>query len=144
MAGRKKGSKSKSAWLRKLLAEKKDRSFADVEGLWKIEGDGSKLTPTLFYQVRSKAGFATKRDGKKRGRKPTAAKTSAKRGVGRPRKTETVRGVARTTDAADPSAAYIHLEKALEGFIGWAAAIGDKQLSESLRHSMRIVGSRLI
>ena len=121
MAGRKAGSPNRSEFIRKHLSAKPEAKLSDVNDAWKKAGNSGELTATLFYQVKSKAGFVRgrgKRGGARRGRPPASA-SSAPGG-------------------------YLAIEQALDGLIATAVRLGDDRLATDLRSARRHASVKLV
>ena len=130
MAGRKAGSPSRSEFIRKQLAAKPEAKLAEVNEAWKKAGNSGDITATLFYQVKSKAGHAKPRTGKRRGRPP-----------GRPAGSV---AVASSPARSHGGGSYLSIEATLDSLIATAESLGDRTLADSLRTTRRVVSAKLV
>lgn len=126
----KSGRPNRSEFIRQHLSQNPGAKLADVNQAWKKAGNSGSLTPTLFYQVKSKAGFAKRRRGRRPGR-PAGRPTG--RGPGRPPRVMQAGG-----------SDYAAIEESLDALIATATNLGDVRLASDLRAARRHASAKLV
>lgn len=120
MARKKRGEgPNKSEFIRGILNQNSGAKLGDVNEAWKAAGHSGLITPTLYYQVKSKLGLTK---GRKRRR----------------------RRVATESKGPSPADAYLAIERELDHLVAKAAGLGDQRLAEAIRTARRRASSKLI
>lgn len=127
MAAKRRGDEpSRSGFIRDQLGKNPKLSLKELIQAWKDGGNTGTITPTLFYQVRSKLGLAQgvrRRRRKRRG----AAAAAADTGRAQPDKSD-----------------YVSIEATLDHLVAQAVAMKDNRLAEALRGARRAASARLL
>jgi hypothetical protein len=115
---------SRSGFIRDQLRENAKLSLKEIIEAWRAQGNTGTITPTLFYQVRSKLGLARGVRRRRRRQAPVAAEAAA-----RPQ-----------PDKSD----YLSIEATLDHLVAQAVAMKDNRLAEALRGARRAASARLL
>ncbi|MBX9654926.1 hypothetical protein K2Y11_15045 [bacterium] len=135
MAGRKKGAPSQSEFIREKLTANPKLNLAGINDVWKAEQKSGEITATLFYQVKSKLGFARKRAGRPR-------KNTERRGMPVVINGHQLRPIKRF-DQTPNKIGYASIENQLDELVTLSTLLGDHDLAESLRKSRRLASAKI-